>query len=71
MKNLGLQLLFFTFYQLIMTILVSDFIWAYRHAHGGVTEGLLNQIHFLIWIVIVVEIMISVTVIIKGNENRK
>ena len=69
MRKLGLILLFFTFYQLISVIIATQFYWFYRWSHGGVSGGVLNHIHWVVWIVLIIEFIISVTMALR-NESK-
>ena len=67
MKRLGLISLFFTGFQLIITIICYEFYWVYRLTNGGIGGTPIKQVHSLIWLVLLVELIISLYLIFKTN----
>lgn len=66
----GLMLLFGTFTQLIAVIISYEFFFTYSKGHGGIFGTPMSNIHPLIWIIIVVEIIISFYLLSISKKNK-
>ena len=68
MKKLGFSLLFFTLFQLIAVVTASQFYFAYMAANGGVGGSFLSHIHWLVWVVLATEVLVSLYLIVKEEK---
>ncbi len=69
MKKLGLALLFFTFFQLICVMITTQFYWIYKWSHGGVGGGILYHVHWLVWVILIIEFVISAALSLKHESK--
>jgi ABC-type multidrug transport system permease subunit len=69
MLRLGLKLLFSTFNQLIIVIIAYHFYFRYAMATGGIGGTIFGNIHYLIWIILFIELIISGILIIKSFKK--
>lgn len=70
MLKFGLRLLFGIFTQLIAVIISYEFFFEYSKNNGGVGGTPISNIHPLIWIIIVLEIIISFYILSISNKNK-
>ncbi len=59
-NRLGIKLLFFTLIQSVLTIVFYDWFRVYKLSHGGVIGSSLQQAHPLIWVILGIEIVLSI-----------
>jgi len=66
-----LRLLFGTFTQLIVVIISYEFIFRYALSHGGIgAVNSINAIDPLIWVIIVLELIISICLLAIGIKEK-
>ena len=71
MLKSGLMLLFGTFTQLIAIIISYEFFFIYALSHGGVSgSNSMDIVNPLIWAVIVIELILSVSLIGFDLKNK-
>ena len=71
MLKLGLMFLFGTFSHGLLTIIAYEFYFRYAMINGGVGGDMISNIHPFIFIILVIEIMISVVLITLGMKDNK
>ena len=70
MLKLGLMFLFGTFSHTILTIIAYQFYFRYAVHNGGIGGTMISNIHPVIWVIIIIEIIISVVLIILGTKKN-
>ncbi len=72
MLKFGLTFLFGTFSHIIITLVLYQFYFRYAMTAGGVGGTITSNIHPFIGIIILLELVISVSLIISGliEKNR-
>lgn len=68
---LGMGFLYVAFSQILIVIMVHEFYFVYLRSNGGVYGGGLQNIHPIIWGVIIIEILIAIIIIIWGFNFKK
>ena len=68
----GILLLFFAFSKMAAAIIAYKYELTYLNTHGHMVDVIFNNyIHPLIWIMFVIEILISVTMVIWGISYKE
>ena len=70
MLKIGLMFLFGTFTQAIIAIISYHFYFRYAQTTGGVYGSIISNIHPLIWIIIISELVISAFLIKSGLKDK-
>jgi len=70
MLKFGLMFLFGTFSQAIVAIISYHFYFRYAQTTGGVGGTIITNIHPLIWIIIISELVISAFLIKYGLKDK-
>jgi hypothetical protein len=66
----GLELLFGAFTQLIVVIISYEFFFKYSVSNGGIGGDVISNIHPLIWVIIVFELIISFCLLATGIKEK-
>lgn len=67
----GISMLFFSFFQVMAVIIAYEFYWVYRLDKGGVMGSAISNVHPIIWVILVVEILISLITILWGARLKE
>lgn len=70
MLRFGLVFLFGTFSHIIITLVMYQFYFRYAMTAGGIGGTIISNIHPFIGIIILLELVISVTLIISGLKEK-
>jgi hypothetical protein len=70
MLKMGLVSLFWTFSQSITIIIVYQFYFRYALTHGGIGGTMLDNIHPIVWVIIILEYIISIGLIYIGVKGK-
>lgn len=62
--------LFGTFSHIILTIFTYQFYFKYAALNGGIGGTIISNIHTIIWIIIVSELVISLILIKSGIQEK-
>lgn len=57
--KLGLGLMFFCALEMIAVIIAYEYYWVYRLNNGGVTGSVIENVHPLVWVLCVVQVILS------------
>lgn len=70
MLRMGLMFLFGTFSHSIITIIAYQFYFRYSIVNGGIGGTMISNIHPFIWIIIIIELVISAGLIRLGTKEK-
>lgn len=72
MLKTGLLFMFGTATHLLFILMWGQYMFAFYMTHGGVGGTPINNIPAVYWVIIVIEFLISVTLMVTGlNRSRK
>lgn len=71
MLKSGLMFLFGTFSHGILTIIAYEFYFRYALSTGGVGGDIISNIHPFIFVILIIEIIISLVLITLGMKDNK
>lgn len=73
MKLLGIKLLFFTLVEFLVVLILAEIKWYVLYTSIGVTDYAVNQISFVYWFIITIQIVLSLVLIFysKGGSDEK
>ena len=66
----GVALLFGSFSHLILILMWSEGLFWYRVTHVGAFGSPLSNIHPLYWVIVLLELVVSVALIVLGMKER-
>ena len=70
MLKMGLMFLFGTISHSIITVIAYQFYFRYSMANGGIGGTMISNIHPFIWMIIIIEFLISVFLINLGIKEK-